>query len=146
VDLSLLIAKVTSVVYLAAALGGFVSRDHYRRVLDDAFSNAALTYFMGFTAVIVGCLLVNYHNIWARDWTVLVTILGWLTSWPAGVKRPSGAAGLRGGSRGAPKRQPTTSRPMSWRATMSFITSAVPSPISSPMTSRIRCSNGSSSV
>ena len=42
--------------------------------------------------------------------------------------------------------QPTTSRPISCRATMSFITSAVPSPISSPMTSRSRCSNGSSSV
>jgi len=40
----------------------------------------------------------------------------------------------------------SVSRPISSRATISFITSAVPSPISSPMTSRSRCSNGSSSV
>lgn len=33
---------------------------------------------MGFTAVILGILIVNYHNIWVKDWTVLVTILGWL--------------------------------------------------------------------
>jgi predicted aspartyl protease len=40
----------------------------------------------------------------------------------------------------------TASRPMSWRATISFMTSAVPSPISRPITSRIRCSKGSSFV
>ena len=77
-ELSILIAKITSVVYLSAALGVVFNRDHYRRVVDDLFSNAALTYFIGFTAVILGFLMVNYHNNWAKDWTVLVTILGWL--------------------------------------------------------------------
>lgn len=77
-ELSILIAKIASIIYLAAALGAVFSRDHYRRVFDDLFKNAALTYFIGFTAVILGFLMVNYHNIWVRDWTVLVTILGWL--------------------------------------------------------------------
>lgn len=77
-ELSILIAKITSVVYLSAALGAVFSRDHYRRVLDDLFKNAALTYLMGFTAVILGSLIVNYHNTWGKDWTVLITILGWL--------------------------------------------------------------------
>jgi hypothetical protein len=65
-------------VYLSAALGAVFSKDLYRRVLDDTFKNAALAYFMGFTAVIIGLLIVNYHNTWAWNWTVLVTILGWL--------------------------------------------------------------------
>lgn len=77
-ELSVLIAKITSVVYLSAALGAVFSRDHYRRLLDDLFKNAALTYLMGFTAVILGFLMVNYHNTWGKDWTVLITILGWL--------------------------------------------------------------------
>lgn len=77
-ELSVLIARITSVVYLSAALGAVFSRDHYRRLLDDLFKNAALTYLMGFTAVILGFLMVNYHNTWGKDWTVLVTILGWL--------------------------------------------------------------------
>ena len=77
-ELSILIAKITSVVYLSAAVGAVFSRDHYRRVFDDLFKNAALTYLMGFTAAILGFLMVNYHNTWERDWTVLVTILGWL--------------------------------------------------------------------
>jgi hypothetical protein len=77
-ELSILIARITSVIYLSAALGAVFSRDHYRRLLDDLFKNAALTYLMGFTAVILGSVLVNYHNTWRKDWTVLVTILGWL--------------------------------------------------------------------
>lgn len=77
-ELSILIAKITSVVYLSAALGAVFSRDNYRGLLDDLFKNAALTYLMGFTVVILGFLMVNYHNTWSKDWTVLVTILGWL--------------------------------------------------------------------
>jgi hypothetical protein len=77
-ELSLLIAKIVSVVYLCAALSAIFSKDHFRRVLDDLFKNAALVYFMGFTAVILGILIVHYHNTWVKDWTVLITILGWL--------------------------------------------------------------------
>ena len=77
-ELSVLIARIAAVVYLSAALGAIFSGDHYHRVLDDLFKNAALIYFMGFTAVIVGFLIVHYHNIWVRDWTVLITLLGWL--------------------------------------------------------------------
>ena len=77
-ELSTLIAKITSVIYLSAALGGFFSADYYRRLSDDMYKNAALTYMTGFTAVILGSLIVNYHNTWAKNWTVLITIMGWL--------------------------------------------------------------------
>lgn len=77
-ELSVLIARIASVVYLAAALGAVLSWDHYRRVADDLFKNAALTYLSGFTALVLGFLIVSYHNTWQGDWTVLVTILGWL--------------------------------------------------------------------
>ncbi|MBU2620839.1 MAG: hypothetical protein KKD92_00785 [Proteobacteria bacterium] len=78
-ELSILIAKITAVICLSASLGGFFSRDYYRRLADDLYKNAALTYMMGFMAVIVGFLIVHYHNLWGKDWTVLVTIIGWLS-------------------------------------------------------------------
>lgn len=77
-ELSILIARILSVVYLAAALGAILNTEHYRRLSDDMFSNAALTYLMGFTALIVGCLMVYYHNSWEKNWTVLITIVGWI--------------------------------------------------------------------
>jgi hypothetical protein len=33
---------------------------------------------IGFLAVIVGFLIVHCHNLWGKDWTVLITIIGWL--------------------------------------------------------------------
>ncbi len=69
---------MASVIYLSASLGAFVSTDYYRKIADDLFSNSALTYVTGFITVIVGLLIVTYHNRWAKSWVVLITILGWL--------------------------------------------------------------------
>jgi len=75
---STIIARIIAVIYLSASLGGFLSRDYYRRISEDAYKNAGLTYVMGFIAVIVGSLIVHHHNLWGREWTVLITIVGWL--------------------------------------------------------------------
>jgi len=69
------LAKIAAVIYLSASLGGFISRDYYRRLSEDMYWNAGLTYMMGLLAVIVGFLIVHYHNLWAKDWTVLITII-----------------------------------------------------------------------
>jgi hypothetical protein len=63
---------------LAASTGAFFGADHYRKIADDLFSNAGLTYLAGFITVVIGFLIVTYHNRWTKNWTVLVTILGWL--------------------------------------------------------------------
>ena len=78
-ELSILIAKIAAVIYLSASLGGFFSKDYYRKLSEEMYKNAALSYMMGFVAVIIGFLIVHYHNLWGRDWTVLITIIGWLS-------------------------------------------------------------------
>jgi len=78
-QISILIAKIAAVIYLSASLCGFSDRDYYRRLANDMYKNAALTYMTGFMTVIIGFLIVNFHNFWVRDWTVLITIIGWLS-------------------------------------------------------------------
>jgi len=78
-ELSILIAKIAAAVYLSASLGYFFNKDYYRRLSDDMYKNAALTFFMGFVTLIVGFLIVHYHNLWGKDWTVLITIIGWIS-------------------------------------------------------------------
>jgi len=77
-ETSTLIAQIAAVVYLGVALGAFISRDYFRRILDDFYGNAGLAFIGGFMALIVGFLIVHFHNHWVSDWTVLVTLLGWL--------------------------------------------------------------------
>jgi hypothetical protein len=77
-NLSKLIAKIASVIYLSASIGALFGADYYRKLADDLFSNAGLIYMTGFITVIIGFLIVSFHNIWTKDWTVLITVLGWL--------------------------------------------------------------------
>jgi hypothetical protein len=79
-QLSIVLARIVSVIYLSAAVGAILDKNQYRRVADDMFKSAAVTYAMGFMAAIVGLLIVNYHNVWVGNWTVLITILGWLAT------------------------------------------------------------------
>jgi uncharacterized membrane protein HdeD (DUF308 family) len=77
-QLSRLIAKIAAVMYMSAGVGAFISEDHYRRIADDLYSNAGLIYLTGLMTVIIGFLIVHYHNRWTKNWTVLITILGWI--------------------------------------------------------------------
>jgi hypothetical protein len=77
-QLSKLIAKMAAVIYLSVSVGAFFGADYYRKIADDLFSNAGLTYLAGFITALIGLLIVNYHNRWAKNWTVLITLLGWL--------------------------------------------------------------------
>ena len=74
---SILLARILSVVYVSAALGVIFSANHYRRLPDDLFSNAGLTYLTGFMTVVAGVLVVHYHNTWTKSWPVLITMIGW---------------------------------------------------------------------
>ena len=47
-------------------------------MVGDFEKSIGLTFTAGVYTLVVGALLVNYHNIWAKDWRVLVTIIGWI--------------------------------------------------------------------
>lgn len=37
-----------------------------------------MAYLGGIMAVVVGMLIVSYHNVWEVSWTLIVTLIGWL--------------------------------------------------------------------
>lgn len=41
--------------------------------------NEATMFFWGVVSLVIGIAMVLAHNVWAWDWRVVVTILGWLT-------------------------------------------------------------------
>jgi hypothetical protein len=38
----------------------------------------ALTFVSGCVAIILGMILVTYHNIWVGNWRVIITIISWI--------------------------------------------------------------------
>jgi hypothetical protein len=77
-DATMVIAKLTAILYLAAGLGILLNPAHYRSLYKEIISSPTLIYFSALIAVIFGTLIVLFHNIWVQDWPVLITLIGWI--------------------------------------------------------------------
>ena len=72
------IFQVFGIVYLAIGLGIIINPNYYRQMLGDFATNRAVMYLGGAIAFVVGYLLVTFHNVWAAEWGVIITVIGWL--------------------------------------------------------------------
>ena len=78
-ETSYLIAKIAAVAFLAIGLSGILRNGYYGHLMKDIYKNSGLVLLYGFLSLIVGMLIVHYHNFWVADWIVLVTIIGWIS-------------------------------------------------------------------
>jgi len=78
-ELSTLVAQMIAITYISAGIAAFTSKSIFTKMIEDFEKSRGLTFITGFIAIILGMLLVTYHNIWVQDWPVLVTIIGWLS-------------------------------------------------------------------
>ena len=77
-ELSTLIAKIFSLIYITSGLAILLGTLKIRDFIDQFEKAPILTFLSGCIAIIFGMILVNYHNIWLLNWTVLITIISWL--------------------------------------------------------------------
>lgn len=76
--LSLLIAQIFSAVYIVSGIAVLMGSVDLDKIVDEFEKSPALTFISGCVGIIFGIILVNYHNIWIKNWTLLITILSWL--------------------------------------------------------------------
>ena len=74
VFLARLIGPVCLVIGVALLLNGAA----YRALAQEFLDSPALIFLSGLLTMPAGLAIVLHHNIWAADWRVLITILGWL--------------------------------------------------------------------
>jgi hypothetical protein len=77
-ELSILAAKIICLIFVLTGIGGLSGKIDFNKMVGDFEKSVGLTFIAGIYTLVIGALLVNYHNIWAKDWTVLVTIIGWI--------------------------------------------------------------------
>ena len=78
-DITLFLAKALGLYLLIVGLAMLFNAGKQRALLTDLVNNPSLLYLTGFIALIIGILLVLSHNIWVKDWPVVITILAWLS-------------------------------------------------------------------
>lgn len=76
-ELTYFLAKVLGVVMTVSALGLFWNLDHLKKVVKELKKSPATLYIAGFVALVFGTLLVCSHNVWVKDWEVIITLVGW---------------------------------------------------------------------
>ena len=78
-ELSILVARILALTYIAAGIAALSGKINFNKIVEDFEKSQGLTFLAGFITLIIGMLLVQYHNIWVKNWTVLITIIGWMS-------------------------------------------------------------------
>jgi hypothetical protein len=74
-----ILAQLIGPLFLVIGLGMLADREGYRAMAHEFLASRALIYIAGLLAFVPGLALVLVHNVWAFDWRVIITVLGWLS-------------------------------------------------------------------
>lgn len=75
-----MVAQILGPVYLSVGVGMLVSCDHYKKMYEEVMKSKTMMYFGGLVAMVVGVAILRVHSMWMSDWTVVVTLIGWLAT------------------------------------------------------------------
>jgi len=77
--MSYFFANIMGILLTVVGLGVLVNLKNMQKVVDSLTANAALMYVTGMWILLLGIVMVLFHNIWIAGWPIVITILGWLT-------------------------------------------------------------------
>jgi hypothetical protein len=75
---SVFLAKLMGPIFLAVGIGLIANAAVYKKLAAEFLDSTALVYLSGLLTMAAGVAIVLTHNVWALDWRVLITVLGWL--------------------------------------------------------------------
>lgn len=73
-----LIAGLAGPVMMAVAAAILVNRQSIVGMINEISSSRGFIFFAGILTLVAGLAIVRTHNVWAAEWTILVTVIGWL--------------------------------------------------------------------
>jgi len=76
--MSILIAKILSIGYLSLGLGILINPNYYKKELIEMLDNSTMLLYGGLLSIVLGSIIIHYHNTWNSDWTMVITIIGWM--------------------------------------------------------------------
>jgi hypothetical protein len=75
---STFIARILGPLMVVMGLGLLLQTQAFRAMAQESLQSPAVIYFSGLITLAVGLAILNVHNLWTRDWRVIITIFGWL--------------------------------------------------------------------
>src|SRR5262245_22830986 len=75
---SIFLARLIGPVFVLVGIGMFANRAAYQAMAHEIVASAPLIYISGVLAFVAGLAIVLNHNVWAADWRIIITLIGWL--------------------------------------------------------------------
>ena len=75
---SILIAKLAAVIYLSSGVALLNNNMNLQEAYRSIAKSKLNTTYLGMFVLVLGTLITTYHNIWVKDWYVVITIIGWI--------------------------------------------------------------------
>ena len=75
---SYVIAQVLGMLLTVLGIGCIFNQDHIRKVLVAVSENHAIQFIAAIVPLLVGSFIIVVHNEWVANWTVILTLLGWI--------------------------------------------------------------------
>ncbi len=76
---SIFLAKLIGPFFLLVGLSLLVNQAQFGIIANEFLQSPALVFLTGLIILPAGLAVVLTHNVWAADWRVLITLLGWLS-------------------------------------------------------------------
>ena len=76
---SLFIARLLGPLFVLIGLALPLREEMFRTILQEFIRSPTLLYLAGFLGLLGGLALVLTHNVWALDWRLIITLIGWVT-------------------------------------------------------------------
>ncbi len=78
-DNSILFSKFIGPFIIITGISVLFNIKIYHKIVEEFFKDPALVYITGLITFVAGLAVVIFHNTWAADWTIIITLIGWLT-------------------------------------------------------------------
>ena len=75
---SIFLAQLIGPVLLTGSISLFVNGERQGAMAREFLESPPLIYLSGIIVMTAGLAIVLYHNVWALDWRVLITLVGWM--------------------------------------------------------------------
>jgi hypothetical protein len=75
---SIFLARLLGPLLLAVGAGVLINPKPFQTMAADVVRSVTLVYLFGLFDFAAGLAIVLTHNVWAANWRVLITVLGWL--------------------------------------------------------------------
>lgn len=77
-ELSLFLTKFIGLYLVGISVALVLNKRDFFAIFSAMLANPHLMALSGALRLVLGLLLVLSHNVWANDWRVIITVLGWL--------------------------------------------------------------------